>query len=701
MKETTPKPRNVAEALRLAGGQQNLLDRAITWFDPARGIQRLKSRTQLAMAGAYSGASRSKRSLSSWRPKQGSADADLLPDLPDLRDRSRDLLRNTPLAAGAINTAATNVVGTGLMLKSQVERETLGWSEEQAGEWQNKVEREWALWAESTWCDATRTQSFYGLQDLAFRSALENGDCFALLPFIPRKGAIYDLRVQLIEADRVTNKDGKRDTRTMAGGVEMDEAGAPLRYHVLNRHPGDIDGAVRAWTAYEAFGTRTGRRNVLHLYTKLRIGQTRGVPYLSPVVEILKQLSRYTESEVFAAVLSSMIAIVFKSDSNGPSPLESAVEGVTPGTSGDQAASGWDGTLTPGLTVDLGVNESVTSMSSTRPNTSFDPFVQALLRQVGVALEIPFEVLVKHFTASYSAARAALLEAWKFFRKRRAWLAESFCQPVYEAWLEEAVAMGRISAPGFFADPAYRAAYCGAAWHGDGPGMLNPKDEGEAIKTRIEIGLTTLDEEIAQYDGGRFEKKVEQRGREHAMQKERDLLPKSPSPQPSSPAGEGDESKDKGEKPEQQDGEEKNAGAVHIHLPEAMLHTVKREDSALLAGLQDVTRSVADSGIKAAEANKQTAVAISTLAAAVGKGNATVKDAIEATRETTKMLVGQQEKQAGAVIQAQRDTAEGLRQMAAATNRSTAIAEKPSKPVYDKQGTLIGVMKVDNLKDSA
>jgi capsid protein len=55
-------------------------------------------------------------------------------------------------------------------------------------------------------------------------------------------------------------------------------------------------------------------------------------------------------------------------------------------------------------------------------------------------VEIPFEILIKHFTASYSAAQAALVEAWKFFSARRSWMADKFCQPVYELVIAEAVA---------------------------------------------------------------------------------------------------------------------------------------------------------------------------------------------------------------------------------------------------------------------
>jgi len=666
--------------------QETFLDRAIRYFDPVRARARIAARLQLAVAGGYSGGSRSKRSLSRWKPGGGSADADLLPDLSELRERARDLVRNAPLAAGAINTVVTNVVGTGLMPKAAPRRAILSWTEERAAQWKEQVEQEFAAWAECASCDVTRTQSFYGLQDLAFRSTLENGDAFALLPMRARPGGRYQTAVQLIEGDRVSNKDGVRDTPKLAGGVELDQDGAPVRYHIRREHPGDLQVSSRNWEVVEAFGAKTGRRNVLHLYGKRRIGQTRGAPYLAPVIEAFKNLDRYTEAEIFAAVANAMFAIKVKTpDKAGLSPLESAVQGTTPATGASDSRDGsWDGSLTSGLVVDLGENEDVASFTPGRPNAAFDPFVNAVLRQMGVALELPYEVLIKHFTASYSAARSALLEAWKFYRNRRAWLAEGFCQPVWEAWLAEAVARGYVDAPGFFADPLLRYAYCYATWHGDGPGAIDPSKEAEAARTRMEIHLTTLDEEIAAYNGGDAQTTLEQAGREKKL-KDANGLAVQEAQEPGAPQEEADDAGDS-------DREDQKPGAVHIHLPEAMLHTVKREDSALLAGLQDVTRSVADSGLKAADANKQTAAAIRELAAVVVEGNADVKEALEATRASTVALIGQQEKLTSSVIQAQRDTAAGL------SDRSTAVAEKPSKPVYDKQGNLIGVRKVDRIE---
>jgi lambda family phage portal protein len=503
---------------------ENLVDRIIRVFDPVRARARLGARFQFeALAGGYTGASRTKRSLSKWNPRAGSADADTLGDLPTLRSRSRDLVRNAPLAGGAINTVALNVVGTGLMPRARPDRTVLGWDEKRAAEWKRTVDREWALWAGSKNCDATRTQTFYGLQDLVFRSVLENGDAFAALQMLERSGATYALAVQLIEADRVSNKDNQPDSLSLAGGVALDDNGAPVKYHVQRAHPGDLTrgGKRQEWDVVDAFGAASGRRNVLHLYHRLRIGQTRGVPYLAPVIEAFKNLDRYSEAELFAAVANAMFALKTKSDGGaGLNPAESASTGETPQTGDAPKGEGWDGSLTPGLVVDLDENKDVTSFQAGRPNPEHDPFVNSILRQIGVRLGIPYEVLVLHFTSSYTAARGALLQAWKFFRTRRDWLADDFCRPVYEAWLAEAVARGRVEAPGFFADAGLRAAYCGATWHGDGPGSIDPLKEVLSARKRTEMNLRTLEAEIAEDSGGDVDAILEQRGREVARERE-------------------------------------------------------------------------------------------------------------------------------------------------------------------------------------
>ena len=59
-------------------------------------------------------------------------------------------------------------------------------------------------------------------------------------------------------------------------------------------------GSGLEWTRVEARGELTGRRNIVHVITRERAGQLRGVPVLAPVLEALKQLGRYTEAEITA-----------------------------------------------------------------------------------------------------------------------------------------------------------------------------------------------------------------------------------------------------------------------------------------------------------------------------------------------------------------------------------------------------------------
>lgn len=511
-----------------------LLDRMIEYVSPDLALSRARARAILAASGAgsgYVGADRTRRPQRFWRTRPTSADEATLPDLVDLRAASRDLARNNPLGGGAINTVTTAVVGTGLGVQPQVRAKFLRMSDDQAREWQGEARQLFEMWAgNALWCDITGRQTFYELQELAFRSALESGDAFALLPMERVAGEPFATKVQLIEADRVCNPHNRLRDDRLAGGIEINDAGRPVQCWIARKHPGGLVVGGNEWGAVQFFGARTGRRNVLHLVQILRPGQRRGVPYLAPVIEPLKQLGDYTDAEITAAVISGMFAVFVKKEvgSDGAPPVPMAAESVAPGTTAQNELR-----ISSGAIIDLAEGEDVAFANPMRPNAAFDPFVQAILRQIGVALELPFEVLIKHFTASYSAARGAMLEAWRFYRKRRAWLAAQFCQPVYEAVIWEAVAEGRLSAPGFLRDPMVRAAYLTAEWIGDAPGHINPLQEANAAKVRIETGISSRQKESVAYDGSNWEENHQQIAQEEAARK-KDGIAASP---PTGPAG--------------------------------------------------------------------------------------------------------------------------------------------------------------------
>ncbi len=169
-----------------------------------------------------------------------------------------------------------------------------------------------------------------------------------------------------------------------------------------------------------------------------------------------------------------------------------------------------------------------------------------MIKLIGAALEIPPEVLLKQFTTSYSAARGALNEFWRVCSMQRDWFADDFCQPIYEEWMAEAVARGRIQAPGFFADPAVRKAYTDCAWNGPARTNLNPVQEVTAAEKRVEACFSTAQEETAQMTGGDYNRNVRQRAIEVRRKREVDEIanppqPATPAPGQEPPPGKGKE----------------------------------------------------------------------------------------------------------------------------------------------------------------
>lgn len=508
--------------------QLNIIDRTIAFFSPESAVNRLKHRTALALSGGYNGASLSRQALRNWNPYAGDANTDSIYDLPILRSRSRDLSRNAPIGCAALNTVVSNVIGTGLSMQSNPDSKYLGWTDEQANAWKKDIESEWQLWCNSLECDATRSMNFYGLQSLALRSMLESGDVVALTTAIKRNNP-YSLSIQLIEADRLSNKGYEQDSAMKISGITLDGNGSAIKYDITKQHPGAVSRASLEWVQVEAYG-KNGRKNVLHLFDKKRPGQVRGVPYLAPIIEHLKQLARYSEAELQAAVVSAALAIFVKMDSD-------AFQSIFDGENSNkylESATKWDGSVPTdldghGKAVNLLPGESIEIPNLGRPNANYDPFFLSMLKQIGPALEIPFEVLVKHFSSSYSASRAALLDFWRIVRVRRDFMATYFCEPIKELWFEEAVALGRISAPGFFSDARIRSAYTRCAWIGDSPGSIDPEKEVNAARERINLGISTREKESIAYDGGDWEANHTQLAKEQAM-RESDGLVKEEKP---------------------------------------------------------------------------------------------------------------------------------------------------------------------------
>ena len=514
----------------------------------------MKHKAPLAKGYSEAGASMTRRALRAFIPDSGSPNEDIIRNNETLRKRSRLLYMSSPAATSGINTNRTKVVGVGLALKTAINREVLGLSAEQAKAWQRRTEAEWRLWAERPRnCDAIGLSSFAELQQLALKSWLMSGDCFALIKYAdPTPMNPYGMRLHLIEADRVATPGEYRDAlfgmnagtipegKPGAGhriydGVEVDDDGCVTAYHIASGYLHESVDKIK-WTRVLAFGEKTGFPNVLHIMDAERPDQYRGVPYLAQIIEPLLQTRRYTDAELMAALVQSFFTAWIETETDPMSiPMNEVGAGDQTTSDGVDIENPRDNIsdseneyeMGPGTVFHLQPGEKVNFGNPNIPTAGFEPFMKTLLRTMGAALELPYDVLVKEYNSSYSSARAAIQDAWEGFRMRRAWLTADFCRPVYERWLAEAVARGRIKAPGFFDDPLLREAWCGARWIGPAQGVLDPLKEARANLLLISHGIKTHAQVTTEMTGGDWEENVEQLQREIELLKEAGVEPMS------------------------------------------------------------------------------------------------------------------------------------------------------------------------------
>ncbi len=486
------------------------LDGLISFFSPRAGLKRRMYREAIKVTrsfSSYKGASRDRlRSL--WIPGGGSADADLLPELKDIRERSRDLNRNDAHASGITSTMTVNVVGSGIRPQSRIDREEIGLGEEEAAKFQKDAERVWKRWI--PYADAGRRMDFYEIQQLVDRQILENGEALIVPMMIEDPSRPYRTALQVIESDRLDTPSDKRGDKSIRTGVRIGEKGEAVSYFIQKTHPGEsriAKSGEKEFIEIPAFN-EYGRRNVFHLYYVLRSGQTRGVPFFAPVLSYFKDLGEYAEAELVAARIAACFSLFITSE---------ASMDVSAGGAYERNPSGqFIESLEPGMIKHLMPGESITSFNPQRPGSSFEPFVDRILKAISAALGLPYELVAKDFSkTNYSSARAALLEARRYFRMRQEWLAQKFCQPVWDMLLEEAYLSGEISADTFYEK---RQRWTGASWIAPGWEWVDPLKEAQAAEVGLRNGIVTYSDIYAQ-DGKDWEECFEQRKREQELLK--------------------------------------------------------------------------------------------------------------------------------------------------------------------------------------
>lgn len=517
-------PRSIVEKrsrklTKAPGVVGRLVDSIFEAVSPIRAEARYASRAR--MASSWWSTDKNRRGMRSLAPSDGSATTDVNEHLEELRSQSRHMIRNNPIGAGVVSTKVLNVISTGLTLHSSPDADLLGCTQEASSELSKSFERAWRYHSNSLDFDITRRKDATALSRLAYNSLLASGDT-VLIRRARDRGGMFRTAWQIIEGDRLSNPSNAIDglpnpnkpdgSNKIYGGVEWDDDGAAVAYWIRRDHPGALvyDGA----TTWDRIPARDAMDLpvVIHLYKDDRPGQSRGYPDLSPVIETIHKTGRVADSTVDKALTAAFLALSIESETGmGLATGNASLESLEDDATDDEVV------IDKNTVFYLRHGETAKVIESNHPGTSYDPFMTFMARYIGMATGLPYEVLMKHFQSSYSAARAALLDAWAYFMADRHWLSGQLMSPWYKTTIYEAVERGHVVIPGFLSSSIVRDAALLHSWTGAAMPQIDPTKAVKAARDRVEGRFSTYSDETAGLVGKDWEETMTRRSREEQL----------------------------------------------------------------------------------------------------------------------------------------------------------------------------------------
>ncbi|MEG3437691.1 phage portal protein [Pannus brasiliensis CCIBt3594] len=442
-------------------------------------------------------AARRTRATFDWKTSSASADSELT-DLPALRNRSRDLVRNNPYIKRAIyTTIPDNVVGaSGIRFQSQVKRKRGDRLDDAIN---TQIEEAWQEWQEAAYCHTAGKLTFAGIQRLAIKSAAESGEILFRLVRRSFAGSSVSLAVEVLEADQLceTHTIGNYGDNVVKMGVEFDEWLRPVAYHCYPYHPGDT--RFRSATR-NARLVRIPADEVIHFFITDRPGQSRGVPWLHAAISRMRQLGEFEEAKIMQARVQGLVAATV--ETGDPELIGS----------GDlENKEGLIEDLEPGIIKYLAPGERFQGFAPTSPNDNGKEFINSLLRSAAISLGPSYEGFTGDYSqVNFSSARTAKLQEQDCYRYLQRWVIDDFLTPLYKIWLDQAVLSGRVKIDDYFQN---RTFYCKPKFTPRGWSYVNPQQEAAANLLSVQAGFTTLTD-IAAENGRDLEEMVKTRARE-------------------------------------------------------------------------------------------------------------------------------------------------------------------------------------------
>ena len=439
-----------------------------------------------------------------------------------LRQQARDAMYDSTVAKSLVDRYADTVVDTGLKLKPTPAYDIIGLDAETAEIWAEKTAERFHLWAKSKKSHRSRTNTFYQNQRLAEVFQQRDNDYFVRFYYSKDRSLINPLQIEFIDPNQIK---GMSYTNTFMqyhedDGIIKDDSGVEVGYKIwqYNRTSGKYESKV-----IPSRGARSGRTMMIHGFNPEYAGQTRGMSRLTHVLQEFEEITDLSQSVIQKAINQSSYVFAVENDQQDPGNfLEGRVAGPVkeygsypqpPANAQNVTAESTEPipnysampeatNTVPGSVgvLNMRKGDKLKYLQDTSPSESYDNFVTSFVSYLAASNGMPIEVLLMKFGQNYSASRGALILFWRVAQIWREELASDFLNPVYESWLSEEIAAGRIECPGW-SNPQIREAWLCAEWAGSPMPNIDPLKTATSDQLYAEMGAQTLDDVARNFNG--------------------------------------------------------------------------------------------------------------------------------------------------------------------------------------------------------
>lgn len=491
--EPVPRPADVPAVNGHANGQVNGSTNGHAPSSvPAVSVSASPPRTIPIVRARYDAAAVTEENARHWSAADGlSARAANSPEVrKKLRDRARYEVANNSYASGIIDTLANDVIGTGPRLQMLTG----------AYEVDRRIEIEFERWAAVVGlAEKLRTMK---------KSKATDGEAFGILTTNPLVDHPVQLDIRLVEADQVADPFAFVPDPDVVDGIKFDRFGNPVEYTILEDHPGD-----RLQYGFNK-ADRFPAGLVMHWFRVDRPGQARGIPEITPAINLFGQLRRYTLAVLAAAETAADFAAVLYTDLPPDSEEQEAEASAFERLEIDRR-----------MMTTLPAGWKMGQFKAEQPTTSYRDFKAEILCEIARCLNMPFNIAAGNSSGyNYSSGRLDHQTYYKSIGIEQYHLESVVLNRIFFAWLREAYLTTNL-----LPDPPDRLAGWPHQWFWDGTEHVDPNKEAYAQETKLRNFLTTLSQEYAR-QGLDWEEQVRQ------IARERDLLEELNLPLPGAPA---------------------------------------------------------------------------------------------------------------------------------------------------------------------